>query len=140
MSTDDGFEQACEELVERVLAGELERDDVESAKLEVCSKYSASKVPKHTELLDRAPDGQRDELAEVLHRKPVRTASGVSPVAIMARPPSWPHGKCIYCARGADSEVDSPPRNTGLEPAAARGEQNNYDPYWQVTLRLNQLR
>jgi len=140
MSTDDGFEQACEELVERVLAGDLERDDVESAKLDVCSKYSASKVPKHTELLDRAPDGRRDELAEVLHRKPVRTASGVSPVAIMTSPRSCPHGKCLYCPGGPDSEFDSAQSYTGLEPAAARGEQNDYDPYGQVTLRLNQLR
>ncbi|AGN00241.1 histone acetyltransferase [Salinarchaeum sp. Harcht-Bsk1] len=140
MSTGDGFEQACEELVERVLAGELERDDVESAKLEVCSKYSASKVPKHTELLDRAPDGRRDELAEVLHRKPVRTASGVSPVAIMTSPAPCPHGKCLYCPGGPDSEFESSQSYTGLEPAAARGEQNDYDPYGQVTLRLNQLR
>ncbi|GAB3683003.1 tRNA uridine(34) 5-carboxymethylaminomethyl modification radical SAM/GNAT enzyme Elp3 [Salinarchaeum chitinilyticum] len=140
MSTDDGFEQACEELVDRVLAGDLEREDVESAKLEVCSKYSASKVPKHTELLDRAPDGRRDELAQVLHRKPVRTASGVSPVAIMTSPHSCPHGKCLYCPGGPDSEFDSAQSYTGLEPAAARGEQNDYDPYGQVTLRLNQLR
>ena len=140
MSTGDGFEQACEELVDRVLAGELDREDVESAKLEVCSKYSASKVPKHTELLDRAPDGRRDELAEVLHRKPVRTASGVSPVAIMTSPKACPHGKCLYCPGGPDSEFESSQSYTGLEPAAARGEQNDYDPYGQVTLRLNQLR
>jgi len=146
MSTDegvepeDGFERACEELVDRVLAGDLQREDVESAKLEVCSKYSAGKVPKHTELLDRSPEGKRDELAEVLHRKPVRTASGVSPVAIMTSPRNCPHGKCLYCPGGPDSEFDSAQSYTGLEPAAARGEQNDYDPYGQVRLRLEQLR
>src|SRR6056297_3757282 len=140
MSTGDGFEQACEELVERVLAGELDRESIESAKLDVCSKYSASKVPKHTALLDRAPDGRRDELAEVLHRKPVRTASGVSPVAIMTSPKACPHGKCLYCPGGPASEFSSAQSYTGHEPAAARGEQNDYDPYGQVTLRLDQLR
>ena len=43
MSTDssdgeDAFESVCEELVDRILAGEIERDDLESAKTEVCGE------------------------------------------------------------------------------------------------------
>jgi elongator complex protein 3 len=145
MSTDtaedsDPFEQACAELVERILSGELERDDVEAAKKEVCGKYSAPKVPKHSDLLDFAPEERREELEAVLQRKPVRTASGVSPVAIMTSPERCPHGKCLYCPGGPDSEFSSAQSYTGHEPAAARGEQNDYDPYGQVTLRLHQLR
>jgi elongator complex protein 3 len=136
----EAFEQVCEELIERILSGDLDRDDVESAKLEVCSEYSAPKVPKNTELLDRAPDGRREELEAVLQRKPVRTASGVSPVAIMTSPHNCPHGQCLYCPGGPGSEFSSSQSYTGHEPAAARGEQNDYDPYGQVTLRLNQLR
>ena len=136
----DAFEQVCEELIDRILAGDLERDDIESAKLDVCSEFSAPKVPKNTELLDRAPDGRREELEAVLQRKPVRTASGVSPVAIMTSPKNCPHGKCLYCPGGPDSEFTSSQSYTGHEPAAARGEQNDYDPYGQVRLRLNQLR
>ena len=147
MSTDskdptetEAFEQVCEELVDRILAGELERDGVESAKMEVCSKYSSPKVPKNSEILDYAPLERREELEEVLQRKPVRTASGVSPVAIMTSPHRCPHGKCLYCPGGPDSEFSSSQSYTGHEPAAARGVQNDYDPYGQVTLRLNQLR
>ncbi len=145
MSTDttdepDPFEQACAELVDQILAGELERDDVEAAKKEVCGKYSAPKVPKHSDLLDFAPEERREELESVLQRKPVRTASGVSPVAIMTSPKRCPHGKCLYCPGGPDSEFSSAQSYTGHEPAAARGEQNDYDPYGQVRLRLNQLR
>ena len=144
MSTDtaeeDPFEQVCQELVDRILAGELERDDLEAAKKEVCGKYSAPKVPKHSDLLDFAPDEKRDELESVLQRKPVRTASGVSPVAIMTSPERCPHGKCLYCPGGPDSEFSSAQSYTGHEPAAARGEQNDYDPYGQVRLRLEQLR
>ncbi|MFT4946281.1 MAG: elongator complex protein 3 [Natronomonas sp.] len=145
MSTDtaedaDAFEQVCAELVDRILAGELERDDLESAKKEVCGKYSAPKVPRHSDLLDFAPEDQRDELEAVLQRKPVRTASGVSPVAIMTSPERCPHGKCLYCPGGPDSEFSSAQSYTGHEPAAARGEQNDYDPYGQVRLRLEQLR
>ncbi len=136
----EAFENACAELVDRLLAGEIDRDDLESAKLEVCSEYSSPKVPKHTELLDYAPDEHREELEAVLQRKPVRTASGVSPVAIMTSPHNCPHGKCLYCPGGPSSEFSSSQSYTGHEPAAARGEQNDYDPYGQVTLRLHQLR
>ena len=146
MSTDapptesERFERTCEELIERILDGEVGRDGVESAKLDVCSTFSAPKVPKNSELLDRAPEGRRKELEKVLRRKPVRTASGVSPVAIMTSPHMCPHGKCLYCPGGPGSEFSSAQSYTGHEPAAARGVQNDYDPYGQVTLRLNQLR
>jgi len=136
----DAFERACAELVDRILAGEIERDDVESAKKEVCGKYSAPKVPRNSDLIDFGPDERREELEEVLQRKPVRTASGVSPVAIMTSPHRCPHGKCLYCPGGPDSEFSSAQSYTGHEPAAARGVQNDYDPYGQVRLRLEQLR
>ncbi|WP_225334449.1 tRNA uridine(34) 5-carboxymethylaminomethyl modification radical SAM/GNAT enzyme Elp3 [Halomicrobium urmianum] len=136
----EAFERVCEELVERILSGDLEREDVESAKMEVCSKHSSPKVPKNSELMDYAPQERREELEAVLRRKPVRTASGVSPIAIMTSPHRCPHGKCLYCPGGPDSEFSSAQSYTGHEPAAARGEQNDYDPYGQVTLRLNQLR
>src|SRR6056297_1431956 len=136
----EAFQQVCAELVDRILAGEVERDDVESAKIDVCREYSAPKVPKNSELLDYAPQEHREVLEEVLQRKPVRTASGVSPIAIMTSPERCPHGKCLYCPGGPDSEFSSAQSYTGHEPAAARGEQNDYDPYGQVTLRLEQLR
>jgi len=134
------FRRACEAVVEGILAGEIERDDVEAAKRAACAEHDAPKVPKNSAILDHAPGGQREALEAVLRRKPVRTASGVSPVAIMTSPEGCPHGKCLYCPGGPDSEFSSAQSYTGHEPAAARGKQNDYDPYGQVTLRLNQLR
>jgi elongator complex protein 3 len=58
----------------------------------------------------------------------------------MTSPHTCPHGKCLYCPGGPASEFDSSQSYTGHEPAAARGVQNDYDPYGQVTLRLEQLR
>ncbi len=136
----DPLEAVCETLIERILAGEIERDEVEKAKLAACSEHSAPKVPKNSELMEYAPDEHRDELEAVLQRKPVRTASGVSPIAIMTSPHMCPHGKCLYCPGGPGSEFSSAQSYTGQEPAAARGVQNDYDPYGQVTLRLEQLR
>ncbi|WP_225317581.1 MULTISPECIES: tRNA uridine(34) 5-carboxymethylaminomethyl modification radical SAM/GNAT enzyme Elp3 [Haloferax] len=136
----EAFERTCEALVERILAGEVDRDDLESAKLDACSEHSSPKVPKNTEILQHAPKDRREEVKEVVRRKPVRTASGVSPVAIMTSPHMCPHGKCLYCPGGPASEFSSSQSYTGHEPAAARGVQNDYDPYGQVTLRLEQLR
>jgi elongator complex protein 3 len=136
----EAFEQVCRDLVDRILSGDVEREDVETAKLEACREHGAPKVPKHSEILDFAPHERREELETVLRRKPVRTASGVSPVAIMTSPHRCPHGKCLYCPGGPDSEFSSAQSYTGHEPAAARGQQNDYDPYGQVTLRLHQLR
>ncbi|MEF8791730.1 MAG: tRNA uridine(34) 5-carboxymethylaminomethyl modification radical SAM/GNAT enzyme Elp3, partial [Haloarculaceae archaeon] len=134
------FERVCRRLAERVASGDLEREDVESAKLEACSEFGASEVPRHSDIVDHAPEGEREAVQRVLRRKPVRTASGVSPVAIMTSPHTCPHGKCLYCPGGPASEFSSSQSYTGHEPAAARGEQNDYDPYGQVTLRLEQLR
>jgi elongator complex protein 3 len=140
MSGTDAFERVCETLVERILAGEVGRDDLEGAKLDACREHSAPKVPRNTDLLDHAPPDRRDAVAEVVRRKPVRTASGVSPVAIMTSPHTCPHGRCLYCPGGPASEFSSAQSYTGHEPAAARGAQNDYDPYGQVRLRLDQYR
>ncbi|PSP83437.1 tRNA uridine(34) 5-carboxymethylaminomethyl modification radical SAM/GNAT enzyme Elp3 [Halobacteriales archaeon QS_1_68_17] len=147
MSTDtpdptetEAFRQVCRELVDRILTGDVDRENLEAAKREVCSAHAAPKVPKNSELLDFAADERREDLEGVLRRKPVRTASGVSPVAIMTSPERCPHGKCLYCPGGPDSEFSSAQSYTGHEPAAARGVQNDYDPYGQVRLRLEQLR
>ena len=109
----EAFGRACEVLVERILDGDLEREDLENAKRAVCSETSSPKVPTNAEILDFAPDGRREEAARVLRRKPVRTASGVSPVAIMTSPHMCPHGKCLYCPGGPASEFSSAQSYTG---------------------------
>jgi elongator complex protein 3 len=136
----EAFARTCETLVKRILDGDVDADSLEGAKLQACSEHSSPKVPKNTDILQYAPEERREDVKEVVRRKPVRTASGVSPVAIMTSPHMCPHGKCLYCPGGPASEFDSSQSYTGHEPAAARGEQNDYDPYGQVTLRLEQLR
>jgi elongator complex protein 3 len=138
--SETAFTRMCTQLAAEIAAGELERDDLEAAKLRVCRELDAPKVPKNTDILRHAPDGDREVVRRVVQRKPVRTASGVSPVAIMTAPQLCPHGKCLYCPGGPASEFSSAQSYTGHEPAAARGMQTAYDPYAQVTLRLEQLR
>ncbi len=135
------FDKVCLEIIKRLNEkDDVEKEDVESIKMRVCSNYSAEKVPSNGDLLSYAGEN-KDELERILQRKPVRTVSGVSPVAIMTSPKMCPHGKCLYCPGGPASEfTNSAQAYTGDEPASRRAKQNEYDPYGQVTLRLNQLR
>lgn len=134
------FKSVCEDIIHTIINENPSRDEIEDIKRQVCAEYSASKVPTNGEIMSIASDNQKSRIKDVLQRKPVRTASGVSPVAIMTSPKMCPHGKCLYCPGGPASEfTNSSQAYTGDEPASMRARQNDYDPYGQVMLRLNQL-
>jgi len=69
-------------------------------------------------------------------KRPVRTLSGVTIVAVMTHPYPCPHGKCIYCPGGP--EYNTPQSYIGEEPALMRAIHNRFDPYNQVRHRLLQ--
>ncbi|MBI4345156.1 MAG: tRNA uridine(34) 5-carboxymethylaminomethyl modification radical SAM/GNAT enzyme Elp3 [Euryarchaeota archaeon] len=120
-----------EEIVREVKA-EGGRKRLGEIKRRVAKKYRLSRVPANSEVLACAR-GDKD-LVQLMRKKPVRTASGVAVVAVMARPYPCP-GRCIYCPRGEGA----PQSYTGREPAALRAGRLGYDPYLQVTDRLTQL-
>src|SRR3989338_5632454 len=69
--------------------------------------------------------------------KPVRTISGVAPVAIMTKPEDCPHGTCTFCCGGVNSYFGDVPKSyTGNEPASMRAIRNKFDAYLQVFNRL----
>jgi histone acetyltransferase (RNA polymerase elongator complex component) len=54
------------------------------------------------EILAAIPDSHKDKLIPLLKAKPVRTASGIAVVAVMAKPHRCPHiavtgNICVYC-------------------------------------------
>ncbi|HEX5067873.1 MAG TPA: tRNA uridine(34) 5-carboxymethylaminomethyl modification radical SAM/GNAT enzyme Elp3 [Myxococcota bacterium] len=75
--------------------------------------------------------GSEPELAARLRMRPVRTLSGVTPVAVLTRPHPCP-GTCIFCP----SDVRMPKSYLADEPGAQRAEQHRFDPYLQVWHRL----
>lgn len=133
-------ENVLNDLVDGIVRGEITQDTLEEKKRQICGKYSAESFPSNPDILWHAAEENREDVRTVVQRKPVRTASGVSPVAIMTSPHMCPHGKCLYCPGGPASEFSSSQSYTGDGPAAARAKQNDYDPYGQVRLRLEQLR
>ncbi len=63
--------------------------------------------------------------------KPIRTMSGVVPVTLLTKPYPCP-GKCIFCP----NDVRMPKSYLSAEPGAQRAAANNFDPYNQVSSRL----
>ncbi len=126
---------AVDFIVRGILAG---RTDVEELKREACRKFRPDSIITNPELLaalqKRAP-AAASRLRSLLLKKPTRTLSGVTPVAVMIRPEgSCRHG-CIYCpAAGLAAKS-----YTGYEPAALRGRQFGFDPRLQAMSRVEQF-
>ena len=126
------------------LIAELKKKDYSNKQLaklkrDLCSKYKIGRIPTNIEVLLAGGKGDLELLKKKLLTKPMRTGSGVAPVALMTKPFKCPHGKCIMCPGGVGSVFgDVPQSYTGREPATMRGIRNNYDAYLQVFNRLEQ--
>mgnify|MGYP001613979214 CR=1 FL=1 len=64
-------------------------------------------------------------------RKPSRTISGISPVAVMLPPKKCDHGACLYCPN-----LNVPQSYTPKSPVVMRASALEYDAYKQVRARL----
>ncbi|MFW6233484.1 MAG: elongator complex protein 3, partial [Nanoarchaeota archaeon] len=64
-------------------------------------------------------------------RKPTKTLSGVTPLAVMLPPRKCNHGLCIYCP-----DFGVPQSYTPKSPVAMRAKQVKYDSYKQVKARI----
>jgi len=70
----------------------------------------------------------------ILKKLKTRSNSGVAVVSLLTKPFPCP-GRCTYCP----TEVNMPKSYLSKEPAAARALANDFDPYAQVTSRLDAL-
>jgi elongator complex protein 3 len=112
-------------------------DDVNRAKNQAAAKHHLNHIPSNAEII-AAMNPKEKRLLPLLRRKTTRTISGVTVVAVMTKPQPCPQDEpCAYCPGGPKFGV--PQSYTGHEPAAMRGQQNNYDPYLQVRSRIKQL-
>ena len=133
-----------QEIIEEIVQGKITTpDELQKAKIRICKKYERDELPKNATILkkvDEMEDVDREEVLHVLQRKPSRKKSGVSVIAVMTSPEECPHGRCRMCPGGPESEEPSPQSYTGEEPAALRGERNDFSPYEQVKDRLKQYK
>ena len=128
----------CDELLQAIIAGEVaSRQDLLRLKAKLCKKHGLARVPPNYEVLARVSDEDRELVEPFLRNKPVRTMSGVAPVAVMTSPFDCPHGRCTYCPGGTTN--NTPQSYTGREPAALRAAMYEYDPFRQTDGRVKQL-
>ncbi len=113
--------------------------DLSQLKLRAAAIHKLEKVPANSEIIQILTVREKKKLLKLLQRKVIRTASGISVIAVMTKPYACPQAEpCAYCPGGPKFGV--PQSYTGFEPAAMRGQQNCYDPYLQVKMRIEQLR
>ncbi len=125
--------EAILSIINRILEGEY---DLSLLKHEASRRYALDPFIRNSEILALFPKGKlTPKIQALLIKKPTKTLSGVTPVAVMILPQgSCRHG-CIYCpAAGL-----APKSYTGFEPAARRGRQFNFDPYLQAESRVKSL-
>lgn len=71
-------------------------------KHDIAAKNSLYKIPRLVDIISAIPEKYKTKLLPLLKAKPVRTASGIMPVAVMSKPHRCPHiattgNICIYC-------------------------------------------
>jgi len=137
MATKKG--QFSQTIIEAIRSGKIsDKKGLDKYKLRVGKELGIGALPSNPDILMLAQNPSK-ELVQILTIKPLRTLSGVAPVAIMTKPISCPHGTCIYCPGGPKSVFgDVPQSYTGHEPATMRAINNNYDSYLQTMNRLFQ--
>ncbi|MGB9669061.1 MAG: elongator complex protein 3, partial [Anaerolineales bacterium] len=74
------------------------------------------------------------DLLARIRLKPIRTLSGVTTVTVLTKPYPCP-AKCIFCP----TEHNMPKSYIADEPGARRAVENNFDPFDQVTSRIEAL-
>ena len=88
----------------------------------------------YRELVEDGDIPRSSKIERELQGRPVRTISGVAPVAVLTEPYSCP-GTCIFCP-----DQDAAPKSyLDGEPGVLRALQNEYDPYRQTQVRIEAL-
>jgi len=138
------MQSACLEIVSILRNDREQALDIRQVIQSVAKKYKLKDTPKMSQIAASVADDDKALLAR-LKIKPVRTASGVAVVAVMAKPHRCPHiaitgNICVYCPGGPDSDFEySTQSYTGYEPTSMRAIRSRYDPYLQSRDRVQQL-
>lgn len=137
------LKQICQEILKEAKKNNVQDlNKFNHIKLQVLHRLNYKEIPKNATIASIASEEDRILFKKILSMKPVRTISGVAPIALMTDPYPCPHtikgiGPCTYCPGGPGSPFgDVPQSYTGKEPSTRRAIRNHYDPYLGVFNRL----
>jgi len=129
------YDSACIEMANKLsLLEDPSLKDISSYIRVASSKYHLSKTPKFQDIIRYLPIDSN--IRKTMMVKPVKTASGILVVTVMAKPYDCPHGKCIYCPGG--KEFNIPLSYTGKEPVTKLAQKFEFNPKSQVVSKLQQ--
>lgn len=130
------YQQACKSIAEHIESSKnpLSIKQVLKVVRQVASEYHLHTIPRNEHIIHYL---QGNGYRRLLMVKPAKTASGVAVIAVMPKPYTCPHGRCIYCPGGI--EFNTPLSYTGTEPATKVAQRFSYDPYQQVRSKIEQL-
>ena len=131
----DNYDLACREIGNKL--SQLQESSLKSISTFIrrtSSKYHLSKTPRFRDILKYLPIDSNIRKAMMV--KPIKTASGVLIIAVMAKPYDCPHGRCIYCPGG--KELNVPLSYTGKEPVTQLAQKLDFDPRSQIISKLDQ--
>ncbi|MDD5337621.1 MAG: tRNA uridine(34) 5-carboxymethylaminomethyl modification radical SAM/GNAT enzyme Elp3 [Candidatus ainarchaeum sp.] len=128
--------ESREKALSYIITGLLEgARDLELLKREAGKKFKCGFF-NNAELMEAFPKRKLTPgIRALLKRKPMRTLSGVAPIAVMIKPENSCRWNCIYCPFTGKA----PRSYTGSEPAALRARSNSFSPGRQVRSRLRQF-
>jgi len=130
--------KACSEITQNLLViSEPTKKQVKEEIRKICAKYALERIPRNYEILSTVKNADFSRLQKVLLKKPIKTASGVSIIALMPKPYACPHGRCTYCPGGI--EYNSPNSYTGKEPSTLNAIGNAFDPKLQIISKIEKL-
>ena len=126
------------EIVERLLSEpDATYKTFKEVRRSICKKYHLKSIPSNTYILSLLPNEERSRFKDQLRTKPTRTASGIAIIGVMTKPHPCPHGTCIFCPGGV--RFGTPQSYVKNEPGVLRAIEYGYDPYKQVTSRVDLL-
>ncbi len=114
--------------------------ELRRVKAEICKEYKIQ-MPTNADILKEyrtmIEQGDMEEdfaFMRILQVRSVRTLSGIAPITVLTKPYQCP-GRCTYCP----TESNMPKSYIDTEPGAMRALRLKFDPYEQVTKRIEAL-
>ena len=127
------YDAACIEIANKLSRlEEPSLKDIYSFIKSASSKYHLSKTPKFQDIIKNLPISSN--IRKTMMVRPVKTASGIMVITVMAKPYDCPHGRCIYCPGG--KEFNIPLSYTGKEPVTKLAQKFEYNAKSQVSSKL----
>ncbi|MBI2411558.1 MAG: tRNA uridine(34) 5-carboxymethylaminomethyl modification radical SAM/GNAT enzyme Elp3 [Candidatus Kerfeldbacteria bacterium] len=138
MSSPEAIHQIIYRAIERGVTTDPELKKIKAA---VAKEFDIEMLPnsdiltEYRRLIDAGTLEKNEALWSLFSKRKIRNLSGVAVITVLTKPYFCP-GRCVYCP----TEARMPKSYLANEPGAARALRNNFDPYRQVSTRLESLR